>query len=81
MIPPYQISKGLNDNAYQVALPSESRMSSTFNKANLIRYEGPPSPPASLPVWELFILNLQTFRRLLLILLQFKLLETLFIDF
>lgn len=43
-IGPFQISKILNDNAYQLALPPDWRISSTFN-TTYVYIGGPTTPP------------------------------------
>lgn len=46
---PYQINKVVGDNAYHIALPPESNMSSTVNTTNLLPYVGPTTSPTSVP--------------------------------
>ena len=45
---PYQIIKKINDNAYQVNLPAEMAISSTFNVADLFEYYPPDGSSSTL---------------------------------
>lgn len=59
----YHVLKVLSDNSSQLNLPLRSRLSPTFNTADLIRYEGPVSPPVFIIDTAWCAPNLQTLHK------------------